>query len=256
MKKNHEPRKKGPADKTNPDLSLLEERLRRIGPEAMIGKITPEVVHDLNNFLTGILGYTELLLMKKIEDQWVNNALKTIFEAAEQCKELLGNLMSLSRPDSGTVGLAEVNGLVEKTVALRNCAFRHKQIEVAKEFGQGIPALSLQASKLQKILMNLILWAEEALEAGKEGKKIIFQTSLTGQNELTIKIIQNGSDVFGRRLSRLSQPLALVKSQDPERDIGLANARQWIDDLGGTIDQEKVEGSGWALVIRLPVVRK
>ena len=66
----------------------------------MIGKITPEVIHDINNHLTGILGYAELLSMKKIEDESIKNGLKNISFSAEKCKNLLANILSLSRQES------------------------------------------------------------------------------------------------------------------------------------------------------------
>ncbi len=65
----------------------------RLSALAMIGKITPEVIHDINNYLTGILGYAELLSMKKIEDESIKNGLKTISFSAEKCKNLLSNII-------------------------------------------------------------------------------------------------------------------------------------------------------------------
>ena len=61
----------------------------------MIGKITPEVIHDINNHLTGILGYAELLSMKKIEDESIKKGLKNISFSAEKCKDIAGQYLVL-----------------------------------------------------------------------------------------------------------------------------------------------------------------
>lgn len=249
--------KNGLADETllgQPQALLLKKWVSQLEPLIMIGKIIPEVIHDLNNQLTGILGYAELLSMKKIEDESIKNGLKTIYLSAEKCKELLANLLSLSRQETAGILLADVNEMIEKTIELRSCALRHQQIELSKVLGSELPLVPMAANKLQKVFMHLIFIAEGALEQRLQGKKIIFKTDFNPQNqEIVITITDNGSGIF---LDPSRDPFGAghsVVTLNPRIDFELSEAQDLIRELGGTIDAETLEGEGSAFVIHLPV---
>ncbi len=167
------PESRGNLDPVCSDPSQFQKSFDRLSALAMIGRITPEVIHDINNHLTGILGYAELLSMKKIEDESIKNGLKNITFSAEKCKVLLANLLSLSRQESAFVRFGDVNEIIEKTIDLRRCALRHQQIEVVMDLRNKIPTIAVDVVKLQKIFLNLMFKAEEALEQRVEGRKIV-----------------------------------------------------------------------------------
>ncbi len=248
-----DPEKNGPAEETplgQPEALLLKKWVHQLEPLIMTGKIIPEVIHDINNQLTGILGYAELLSMKKIEDESIKNGLKNIYLSAEKCKELLANLLSLARQETSGILLADVNEMIEKTIELRSCAFRHGQIEISMVLGSGLPLVPMAAYKLQKVFLHLIFVAEEALEHRPQGKKIIFKTDLNPQRQaIVITITDNGSrisvDPFGVGRS--------VETLNPRIDFEFSEAQGLIGELGGTIERESLAEEESAFVIHLPV---
>ena len=246
---------KGEPDPYYSDSSQFKKYYDRLSALAMIGKITPEVIHDINNHLTGILGYSELLSMKKIEDESIKNGLKNITLSAEKCKDLLANILDLSRQGTSTIHLGDVNEIIEKTIELRKCALRHQQIEIIRELKTKIPTISVDVIKLQKTLLNLIFKAEEALEFRPEGKKIIFKTDMTSQKpiEVIITISANGLGMSPDRPDHILDSLPGAEFEEPDKMISLKETQQWIDDLGGTLKIESVGGEGPAFVIHLPV---
>lgn len=224
---------------------------------AMIGKITPEVIHDINNHLTGILGYAELLSMKKIEDESIKKGLKTISFSAEKCKVLLANVLSLSRQESCAVRFGDVNEIIEKTIELRRCALRHQQIEIIRDLRNKIPTVAVDGVKLQKIFLNLLFKAEEALEHRPEGREIVFKTNFDSLNHIVvITISANGFGVSPDRLARIFELFPEDESMDPENGIALQEAMRWIGELGGTLKIEPVKGEGPVFVVLLPVTGK
>lgn len=249
--------KNGPAAEIllgRPEALLLKKWLNQLEPLIMIGKIIPEVIHDINNQLTGILGYADLLSIKQIEDESMKNGLKNIYLSAEKCKELLANLFSLSQQETTGIFLADVNEVVEKTIALRSCALRHKQIELRKVLGSELPLVPLAANKLQKIFMHLIFIAEGALEHRPQGKKIVFKTDFDPQHQkIVITITDNGSGIF---LDPSRNPFGegfSIETFNPRIDFELSEAQDLISELGGTIETETPEGGGSAFAIHLPV---
>jgi two-component system, NtrC family, sensor kinase len=224
---------------------------------AMIGKITPEVIHDINNHLTGILGYAELLSMKKIEDESIMKGLKNISFSAEKCKILLANVLSLSRQESSRIHFGDVNEIIEKAIDLRRCALRHQQIEVIKEFKNKIPTVAVDVVKLQKAILNLMFEAEKALEHRPEGRKIVFKTNIDSLNHtVVITISANGSGMSPDPLARIFELFPAAESIDPENGIALKETIRWINEIGGTLKIEPEKGEGPVFVVLLPVEGK
>ena len=244
----------GETDSVYSDPAHFQKHFDRLSALAMIGKITPEVIHDINNHLTGILGYAELLSMKKIEDESIKNGLKIISFSAEKCKVLLANVLSLSSQESSAVRFGGVNEIIENTIELRNCALRHQQIEMVRDLGNQIPTVAVDGVKLQKAFLNLMFKAEEALEHRPEGRKIVFKTTFDSRNHtVVITISTNGFGMFPDPLAPIFELFPADESMDPENGIALREALRWIGELGGTLIIEPVKGEGPVFVVLLPV---
>jgi signal transduction histidine kinase len=242
----------GPDSRPN-ETDLLKRPMAAINDYILIGKLTPEVVHDINNFLTGILGYAELLSMKPIQDQSLKNGLQNIYISADKCKELLSHLIGLIRPERVMPAQGNINESVEKTILLRNCAFRHKQITVNKSLNIDLPGIPIQDSKLEKALLALIFYAEEVLEQKAKDRKINFETTFKGSNEVLIRM-----DVF----ASAGAYTALLKSMEadsaPQKDlstfgVGPREARDWIAAMGGSLEVEKIGEGGFRFLILFPL---
>ncbi|MBI4764773.1 MAG: HAMP domain-containing histidine kinase [Deltaproteobacteria bacterium] len=236
------------------DPADFRKDFERLSGLAMIGKITPEVIHEINNHLTGILGYAELLSMKKIEDESIKKGLKNISFSAEKCKELLANVMSLSREESPLIRFGDVNEIIEKTIDLRRCALRHQQIELVLELGEKIPALAAGGVNLQKALLNLIFKAEEALEQRSEGRKIAIKTHFDFLNHtVAITLSANGFGMVHDRLAGILKFFPAEDSRESENGLMIREARQWIDENGGSLTIDSNKGEGPVFMVLLPV---
>ncbi len=236
------------------DPTQFQKYFDQFSSQAMIGRITPEVIHDINNHLTGILGYSELLSMKKIEDESIKNGLKNITFSAEKCKDLLANILTLSRQNSSVVHFGDVNEVIEKTIELRKCAFRHQQIEIIKDLRNPIPSIAVDGVKLQKVFLNLIFKAEEALEHRHEGRKIGFTTNFDSQHPtIKITISANGLGVPPDPQVYIPGLFSSDESMEKEHGIGFKEAKQWIGEMGGKLKVETVQGEGPVFVVLLPI---
>jgi two-component system, NtrC family, sensor kinase len=236
------------------DPHQFKKYFDRLSALAMIGKITPDVIHDINNYLTGILGYAELLSMKKMEDESIKNGLKSISISAEKCKVLLANILSLSRQESSLARLGDVNEIIEKTIELRRCALRHQQIELSTDLGNKIPSLEVDGVNLQKALLNLMFKAEEALEQRPEGRKITFKSFFDSlKHTVVITISANGFGMSSDHLSRIFELFPAEESMDPESGFTLREAMQWIGEMEGSLIIEPKTGEGPVFEVLLPV---
>ena len=254
-------KKIGPSQGNNfidgPDSGPAEtdpfEKLRSASNDFfLIGKLTPEVVHDINNFLTGILGYAELLSMKPGQDQGLKKGLQNIYISAEKCKELLSNLIGLVRQERSLPAQININEAVEKTLLLRNCALRHKQILVTKSLGNNLPGIPTKDSKLEKALLVLIFQAEEVLGKLEKGKKINFETALDDSGTLLIRLDILGAEGVDSTLLK-RQEAAIDPPNESLFGVGLKEAEDWIGAMGGSLKLEEMAEEGFSFVIRFPL---
>jgi|GEM_PF-4723478 len=259
---NREVPEAAPAGETRPAaveaclLSAWERVLSKLCGPLLVGKLTPEVVHDINNLLTGILGYAELLNMKPIQDEGVKKGLETISFSAEKCKVLLGRMAALAREESPPVPLGDLHAALEEALELRRCAFRHQQIEVVKDPASNLPPLTLDGLRLQKILLWLFLAAEEALGGREEGRRITIQSRFEPEKGcVSILLIANG---FGVNLSawrRLLTPEGPLTAEDLDGPFWLRQVGLWVEELGGTVELRMEEGEGPIFDLCFPVIR-
>jgi signal transduction histidine kinase len=235
------------------DAALTKKQLFVYNDLIMIGKLTPEVVHDINNYLTGILGYAELLSMKKIQDQSIKNGLQNIYISAEKCKDLLAHLIALTRSENSVITPGNLNALVEEAIVLRNCALRHKQIVVFKDLGNDLPAIPIQGNKLEKALLALIFYAEDTLEHKENNnRKITFKTSYQAPGPALLRLEVTASKEVSMDL------LATMKSKEyvqgeTSLGVGLPEAMAWVQALGGSLEVELMEEEGFSFLIHLPL---
>lgn len=245
--------RQGEPDPVWANPSLVQQQLNRLCALAMIGKITPEVIHDINNHLTGILGYAELLSMKKIEDEGIKKGLKNISFSAEKCKVLLADILSLSRQES-SVRFGDVNEIIERTIELRKCALRHQQIGLVLDLGAKIPALAVDGIKLQKALFTMMFKAEEALEKRTEGRMMAFKTKFDFLNQtVQVTLSANGFGMSPEGLNGIVEWFPAEGLQEPEIGFDLREARFWINEMGGSLQIASQKGEGPVFEVLLPI---
>ena len=243
----------GPAEAGNIELDPEEEELQKLAFQAMVGRITPEVVHDINNQLTGILGYAELLMMKKIDDPGIRNGLKNILLAAEKSKGLLDNLLVLAHGETSLTTLNNVNLLLGKTIELRSCALRHRQIEYSLKLDKTVPSILLDGALFHKTVLALIMKAEEMLEPFEYGKTLILETLFNPRcREVIINIRDNNTGISADHFVTLCELKGEELSADLAIRLGLIDACRWIKSLGGSIDIECLKERGTTLSIHFP----
>lgn len=135
-----------------------------------MGLLVSGVAHEINNPLTGVIAYTELLMMKS-GDENMKNELKKILQSAERCKRIVENLLTFSRQREPVKSLESINSIIERAIDLRGYWLRSSNIEVIKDFGE-IPSLLMDAQQMQQVILNILLNAEQAImEAGKKKER-------------------------------------------------------------------------------------
>ena len=245
----------------------LHDQLSRSQKMEAFGQLAGGVAHDFNNFLTSILGYSDLVLHETDGKGVVANHVGEIRKAAGRASALAGQLLTFSRNRELEPHVVEVNSIItnlERTL-LRllgenitvACHLHHEKAGAH---------IKVDASQLTQIIINLALNGRDAMPAGGE---LILETAtatfsehqaLSGVENLppgeyvVISVIDNGSGMTEETKARLFEPFFTTKSHEWSSGLGLATSYSIVCQSGGQMRVESEFGKGTKVHIYLPRV--
>jgi two-component system NtrC family sensor kinase len=229
----------------------MEEQLMLTDRLASIGELASGIAHELNNPLTSVIGFSQLLLEEDIP-QNIKDDLGTIYNEAQRASAIVKNLLTFARKHSPLRQLSQVNNILEDVLKLR--AYEHKvnNIEVEKQLTADLPEIMIDYFQMQQVFLNIIVNAESAmLEAKGSGKLVI----TTGQrnNNVKVTIADNGPGIARKNLRRVFDPFFTTKEVGKGTGLGLSICHGIVTEHGGKIYAESVVNEGATFVVELPV---
>ena len=216
-----------------------------------IGEFVAGVAHELNNPLTAVMGFSELL---KIQDTNPERArqLDMIFKCARRCQKIVQSLLSFARHHRPERKAVCVNTLVEEAVEILNYQLRTSNIEVTTHLDANLPLAMVDPHQIQQVFLNIINNARQAMEARKT-KGQIHITSETRAGSVWITFQDNGPGIPREHLSKIFDPFFTTKEVGKGTGLGLSICYGIIKEHGGTITPASRPGEGATFLIELPI---
>jgi two-component system NtrC family sensor kinase len=250
----------------------LREQILQAEKMAALGQLIAGVAHELNNPLTTLIGYSELLRLEDSLPGSVQQGLDAMFEAALRASRIVKNLLTFARQQGGHKSQVDINDLIEHTLALRAYQLHVNNIAVVKEYAANLPTTLADPTQLQQVIFNLIINAEHAmLEAHGRGQLVIRtrvlirrprQRSLAdsphpaAHDMIEIAFIDDGPGIPAVNLHRLFEPFFTTKAVGQGTGLGLSISHGIIHDHGGRIYARSQFGQGATFIVELPVVHQ
>ena len=227
----------------------LEEQLQISEKMASIGLLAAGVAHEVNTPLTGISSFTQMLLEGAESDDPKTRLLKKIERQTFRAAKIVNGLLNLARPARAETGPVDVNAVINDVLSLLEHQLKASHISVRKELATSKPiALGLDY-KLQQVFLNLFLNAHDAMPKG--GWLRI--TTRRDDNRTVIEIADTGSGISGENLSRIYDPFFTTKSLRRGSGLGLSITYGIVQEHGGSIECDSVEGQGTRFTVELPL---
>lgn len=228
----------------------LQDQVLRGEKLAALGGLLAGVAHELNNPLTGVLGYAELLVASTDDD--VRTQATRIYNEAQRCRTIVDALLAL-HPDSDseaeTVGCGP---LVEQAVALVRYRYESDNVQIVVEHEADVPAVHASADQLQRALLHVLANAQEAIVATGEPGTITVRTRGHGA-AVHVVIEDTGVGVAPDVGEQIFDPFYTTKD-GPGRGLGLSMVYNVFSRAGGTVTIEPNAPSGTRVILALPAV--
>jgi two-component system NtrC family sensor kinase len=234
---------------------LLQQQLIQSEKLSAIGELISGIAHELNNPLTGVMGYSQLLQMRGDLDERAKDSLVKINNLATRCQRIVQNLLSFARKQKPERTLTSINEIIERTVELRSYELQVNNIELLLELDPLLPRTIADAHQLQQVFLNVITNAEQAmLEAKGRGRLTIRTRNDNAGGRVVIEIADDGPGIPEQHLTKIFDPFFTTKEVGKGTGLGLSLAYGIIKEHAGNIYARSRLGEGSTFVIELPVI--
>jgi signal transduction histidine kinase/CheY-like chemotaxis protein len=235
------------------ELQSLQEQIIALEKMATQGRISAEIGHELNNYLTVIMGNFQILdmKMKKGETQSLEKQLEPISANLEKIKTFAEGLLDFSTMKAKKAE-CDVNELIRKTLAFVKPQNVFKNISFQTELKPNLPRLSVDSGQIQQVLYNLLNNAADAMGKRKgEGGDITIGTDCPSEGQfLEIRVSDTGRGMSEEEVGRVFT--AGFTTKESGHGMGLSICRKIIESHQGTIQVKSRLNQGTTFRIRLP----
>ena len=252
------------------ERSRLEAQLQRAEKMEALGALAGGVAHDLNNILSGIVSYPDVLLLKIAQDSPLRDPILTIQKSGEKAAAVVQDLLGLARRGMVTTKVMNLNDIIlDYLKSLEYGKLKSYYSDVQVETNLETDLLNILGSPvhLSKTVMNLVSNAVEAIPGGGEivisTKNRYIDRPVRGYDNVTegdyvvLTVSDTGVGISQEDMGRIFEPF-YTKKQMGRSGTGLGMAVVWgtVKDHQGYIDVQSIEGMGTTLTLYFPVTRE
>lgn len=231
------------------ELKALHTQLVWSEKLAALGQLLAGVAHELNNPLTVIMGYGELITETITAPNTRDQFTKLVGEA-RRMKRIVENLLRFSRQSARDTQTVQLSPVVQEVLALREYYTRTRSVRVELDIAPDLPSLAVNEDEIKQILLNLVNNSSDALE-GMDGSKQISIRAYQNGARAVIEVADTGPG-FGN-LTRALDPFYTTKPVGKGTGLGLSVCYGIVKERGGDLRIENVEPHGALVIIELPV---
>jgi signal transduction histidine kinase/CheY-like chemotaxis protein len=232
-------------------LEMAKEQLVQAEKLSAIGELVSGVAHELNNPLTGVMGYAQLL-MGSGSDPKTNKNLEKIHHEATRCQKIVQNLLMFARRHKAERHYQSVNDILKSTLELREYQLRVDNIRVRLQLDEGLPKTMVDFFQLQQVFLNLINNAHQAM-VDAHGKGELTVSTWAEDDQIHVVIDDSGPGIQKENLSKIFDPFFTTKEVGKGTGLGLSLSYGIVKEHGGTINVKSESGRGTAISIVLPI---
>ena len=251
---------------TNAEMASALDRLRTTQAQLVqseklsaIGQLVAGVAHELNNPLTSIIGYAQLVHEEVAAHPELGPAsvgltedVGRILSESERAARIVRNLLTFARRQTSERARSDIADLCTRVLALRAYDLRLKNVEVTLDCAPGLPPVFADGGQIQQALLNLVLNAEQALKDASPRRLEIRASAEPRCGSVLVEVRDNGHGIEAANLQRVFDPFFTTRGVGEGTGLGLSIVYGIVRDHGGQIWVDSEPFVGTSFFIRLP----
>jgi len=242
----------------------LESRLRQAQKMEAIGTLAGGIAHDFNNILTGIIGFTELVLSGASKGEEAKDDLRQVLGAGHRAKDLVRQILTFSRKHEQQLGPVSIQQLLKETTKMLRATIP-TTIEIRQHIDMQTGSIISDQTQIHQLLLNLCTNAAHAMEKKGGVLEISLQEiclhghSLHGdpttppQRYARLTVADTGAGMDQATMERMYEPYFTTKEVGKGSGMGLAMVHGIVKNLGGLIHVDSQPGVGTTFQVYLPI---
>ena len=220
---------------------------------ASIGEMSAGIAHEINNPLTSVIGFADLLLERKDVPDDIRQSLEAIHSGSVRVADIVRQLLTFARQDKVKKEYVNVNEIIENTLAMRAYTMKSGNVEVETHLAAGLPGTMGAAGQLQQVFFNIIMNAETETKRAHGKGKLLIKTEAIG-NVIHISFEDDGPGIAPETLDRIFEPFFTTKDVGEGTGLGLSICHGIIAEHRGRLYARSELGHGATFIVELPVI--
>jgi PAS domain S-box-containing protein len=230
----------------------MEQKAQLASRLASVGEMASGIAHEINNPLTGVIGYAQLLLQEDLPEN-IRKDLETINDGAQRVANVIQRLLAFARQSKPQRTYVHINEVVATTLDLRGYHLETSNIKVAAQLAPDLPVTIADAGQLQQVFLNLIVNAETEMKLARGSGKLSVKTQQT-DNIIRISFKDDGPGIVEENLERIFDPFFTTRQVGQGTGLGLSVCYGIVSEHGGRIYAESKPGRGATFIVELPII--
>lgn len=230
-----------------------QEELIQSAKLVSIGELAASIAHEVNNPITGILGYSELLsLHKSILPEKANDIIDKIIKESYRVKNIVENLLKFSRRQQITdMAYVDIGASLKEIVPLMEASFKENNIVFDYEIPSDLPLIFCNSGLIQQAVLNLLQNAFDAIISQNKGDKVELKVTVDDKF-LYLTVADNGPGIPHEITDKIFEPFFTTKSKGKGTGLGLSLIHRIVQIHKGEIKLDTSK-DGTKFTIVLPV---
>jgi two-component system NtrC family sensor kinase len=230
------------------DSAELRGKLVHAEKMAAVGQLVSGVAHEVNNPLTAILGFADLLMENPEIPESARKDLRVILQEAQRTKQIVQNLLSFARQMPPQRNAVQLNLILRRTIQLRSYDFNSHGVDIVVHLDEDLPEVIGDAHQLQQVFLNILNNAYDAVHEVGRPARIEIMTTKAG-DAVEVSFCDNGYGIS--HPDRIFDPFFTTKEVGKGTGLGLSICYGIVKEHGGEIlCHNNTDGEGATFIVR------
>ena len=238
--------------KARENEKALQQELNLTSRLASIGEVAAGIAHEINNPLTGVIGFAQMLAGMEMPEQ-MREAVDVINDGARRTAGIVQKLLTFARRNKTTKEYVDINAVLKSTVDIRAYEMKTNSVEVVSRLDPDLPKTMANTGQLQQVFLNIVINAEQAIGMAHVPGKLLIKTEIAN-SKIRVSITDNGVGITKENLNKLFDPFFTTKGDNGGTGLGLSISYGIIKEHKGKIKVKSIPGKGATFIIELPIV--